>query len=146
MDFTYKKYLNKNELYKTDILNYRDYYYSLAEKHICLETPLPCNTNNIDDILSGKAYSRYLFTDLNNTNDSFNIGGNITIYNRKVLNIPNISPKFLNIIADRSDFLWLKLIQENNFKLINANFTATKERNKIEFNFEYESDKLLKDI
>ena len=146
LDFTYKKYLNKNELYKTDILKYRNYYYSLAEKHICLETPLPCDTNNIDDIFSGKAYSRYLFTDLNNTNDSFNIGGNIIIYNRKVLDIPNISPKFLNIIADRSDFLWLKLIQENNFKLINANFSVIQDKNKIEFNFEEESDKLLKDI
>ena len=146
LDFTYKKYLNKNELYKTDILNYRDYYYALAEKHICLETPLPCDADNIDDIFSGKAYSRYLFTYSNNTNDSYNIGGNIIIYNRKVLDIPYVSPKFLNIISDRSDFLWLKLIQEKNFKLINASFSTTQDKNKIEFNFEKEIDKLIKDI
>ena len=146
LDFTYKKYLNKNELYKTDILNYRDYYYALAEKHICLETPLPCDADNIDDIFSGKAYSRYLFTYSNNTNDTYNIGGNIIIYNRKVLDIPYVSPKFLNIISDRSDFLWLKLIQEKNFKLINASFSTTQDKNKIEFNFEKEIDKLIKDI
>ena len=92
-----------------------------------------CDADNIDDIFSGKAYSKYLFTYPNNINDSYNIRGNIIIYNRKVLDIPNISPKFLNIISDISDFLWLKLIQEKNFKLINASFSTIQDK-KIKLN------------
>ena len=61
LDYTFQNFLKKNELYKTDILNYRDYYYDFTEKNFCLETPLPCDTNNIDDIFDNKAHSRYLF-------------------------------------------------------------------------------------
>ena len=145
LDFTYQKKLNKNNLYKTDILNYRDYYYDYAEEHINLETPLPCDTDNIDDIFSGKTHSRYLFFESNKEFEPYSRGGNTIIFNRKVLDIPNISPKFLDKIARRSDFLWVKLAEENNFKLIGASFATLQDRKKIEFNFEKESDKLLKD-
>ena len=145
LDFTYQKKLNKNNLYKTDILNYRDYYYDYAEEHINLETPLPCDTDNIDDIFSGKTHSRYLFFESNKEFEPYSRGGNTIIFNRKVLDIPNISPKFLDKIARRSDFLWVKLAEENNFELIGASFATLQDRKKIEFNFEKESDKLLKD-
>ena len=82
--------------------------YDYAEKHTCLETPLPCDTDNIDDIFCGKTYSRYLFVESNNKEFiPYSRGGNTIIYNREVLDIPNISPKFLDKIARRSDFFGL---------------------------------------
>jgi len=145
LDFTYKNFLNKNELYKTDILNYRDYYYDFAEKHICLETPLPCDTDNIDDIFDGKAHSRYLFVNSDETFEPFSRGGNTIIYNRNVLDIPNISPKFFDKVSRRSDFFWTKLAKKRNYKIIGASFATFHNRNKTKFDFKKECDKLLKD-
>ena len=145
LDFTYQNFLGKNELYKTDILNYRDYYYDFAEKHFCLETPLPCDTNNIDDIFDGKAHSRYLFVNSDETFEPFSRGGNTIIYNRDVLDIPNISPRFFDKITRRSDFFWAKLAKEKNYKVIGSSFATFHNRLKNKFDFEKECDKLLKD-
>ena len=146
LDFTYKNFLNKNNLYKTDILNYRDYYYDYAQQHKGLETPLPCFTNNIDDIFSGKANSRFLFVkNSEETFEPYSRGGNTIIFNREVLDIPNIAPKFCDIIARRSDFLWVKIAKEKNFKIIGASFATLQDRIKTEFNFDKEFNKLLKD-
>ena len=145
LDFTYKNFLNKNELYKTDILNYRDYYYDYAEKHFCLETPLPCDANNIDDIFDGKAHSRYLFVNSDENFEPYSRGGNTIIYNRNSLNIPNISPKFFDKVTRRSDFFWAKLAKERGYKIIGASFATFHNRNKTKFDFKKEFDKLLKD-
>ena len=146
LDFTYKNFLNKNNLYKTDILNYRDYYYDYAQQQKGLETPLPCFTKNIDDIFSGKANSRFLFVkNSEETFEPYSRGGNTIIFNREVLDIPNIAPKFCDKIARRSDFLWVKIAKEKNFKIIGASFTTLQDRIKTEFNFDKEFNKLLKD-
>ena len=145
LDYTYKNHLNKNKFYKTDILNYSDYYYDFAEKNFCLETPLPCDTDNIDDIFSGKNNSRYLFVDSDISFEPYSRGGNIIIYNRELLDIPNISPKFGDKMAGRSDFFWAKLAKENNYKIICSSFSFIQNRPKTEFDFEKECDILLKD-
>ena len=145
LDYTYKNILKKNEFFKTDILNYRDYYYDFAEKHFCLETPLPCYTDNIDDIFNGKAYSRYLFVDSDKTFEPYSRGGNTIIYNRNVLDIPNISPIFGDKMARRSDFFWVKLAQAQNYKLIGSSFSILQNRVKTKFDYKKECDKLLKD-
>lgn len=145
IDFTYRNFLNKNELFKTDVLNYRDYYYDFAEKHFCLETPLPCDTDNINDIFDGKAHSRYLFVNSNEIFEPYSRGGNTIIYNRNVLDIPNISPKFFDKVSRRSDFFWTNLVKERNYEIIGAPFATFHNRTKTKFDFKKECDKLLKD-
>ena len=145
LDYTYKNFLSKNDYYKTDVLNYRDYYYDFAEKHFCLETPLHCNTFNIDDIFSGKANSRYLFENSDETFEPYCRGGNTIIYNRNILDIPNISPIFGDKMARRSDFFWVKLAKDQKYKIIGSSFSTLQNRSRTEFDFKKECDKLLKD-
>lgn len=104
LDYVYKVYLNKTERYRTDIYDIRDYYYDLSDNHIGLETPLKSYAESLNDVFSGKATSRKLFVSEISEFTPYCRGGNTIIFNRKVLDIPNVSPRFGDLIARRGDY------------------------------------------
>lgn len=146
LDYVYKTKLNKKDLYRTDIYDFRDYYYDLSDNHIGLETPLFNDSNSLDEIFSGKATSRKLYVSDLYEFEPYCRGGNTIIYNKKVLDIPNVSPKFCDQIARRSDYFWVEQAKEANFKIIGSSFATLHSKLPIDFDLDKEADKLLKDL
>lgn len=146
LDYVYKVFLNKAERYRTDIYDIRDYYYDLSDSHIGLETPLKSYAESLDDVFSGKATSRKLFVSEISEFTPYCRGGNTIIFNRKVLDIPNISPRFGDLIARRGDYFWVEQAKKNGFKIIGSSFATLHSKIKIDFEIEKEADKLLKDL
>ncbi len=146
LDYVYKNKINKAGLYRTDIYENRDYYYDLSNNHIGLETPLFIETNSLDEIFSGKATSRKLFIKNLTEYEPYCRGGNTIIYNKKVLDIPNISPIFANKIARRSDYFWVEQAKDANFKIIGSSFATLHSKLPTSFDLDKEADKLLKDL
>ena len=146
LDYVYKAFLNKADLYRTDIYDIRDYYYDLSDSHIGLETPLKSYAESLDDVFSGKATSRKLFVREISEFTPYCRGGNTIIFNRKLLDIPNISPRFGDLIARRSDYFWVELAKKNGFKIIASSFATLHSKIETDFEIEKEADKLLKDL
>lgn len=147
LDYTYSKKLSKNQIYDYSIYSKQDYYYDLSNNNLCFETPLPIISNsNIKDIFSGKAISRFLFNNNLKEFEPISRGGNTLIFNRETLKIPNISIKINDLIARRSDFFWVLLLKEKQFKIIGSSFSTFHNRKVIDFNYEDEVKKELKDL
>ena len=146
LDFVYQTKLNKSNIYRTDIYENRDYYYDLSDNHIGLETPLKSYAKSIDDVFSGKATSRKLYVKEVGDFSPYCRGGNTIVFNRKILDIPNISPRFGEKIARRSDYFWVEQAKKKGFKIIGSSFAILHSKNPIDFNIEKESDKLLEDL
>lgn len=146
LDYVYKAFLNKADLYRTDIYDIRDYYYDLSDSHIGLETPLKSYAESLDDVFSGKATSRKLFVREISEFTPYCRGGNTIIFNRKLLDIPNISPRFGDLIARRSDYFWVELAKKKGFKIIASSFATLHSKIEADFEIEKEADKLLKDL
>ena len=146
LDFAYKTALKKSGYYRTDIYDNRDYYYDFSENHIGLETPLFSEANSIDDVFSGKASSRKLFVKNINEFTPYCRGGNTIIFNRKALNIPNISARFVDKIARRGDYFWVEQAKKSGFKVVGSSFATLHSKIKTDFILESEANKLLKDL
>lgn len=146
LDYVYKVYLNKTERYRSDIYDIRDYYYDLSDSHIGLETPLKSYAESLNDVFSGKATSRKLFVSEMSEFTPYCRGGNTIIFNRRVLDIPNISPRFGDLIARRSDYFWVEQVKKNGFNIIGSSFATLHSKIKTDFEIEKEADKLLKDL
>lgn len=148
MDFfvSHKRAFNKTERYRTDIYDIRDYYYDLSDSHIGLETPLKSYAESLNDVFSGKATSRKLFVSEMSEFTPYCRGGNTIIFNRRVLDIPNISPRFGDLIARRSDYFWVEQVKKNGFNIIGSSFATLHSKIKTDFEIEKEADKLLKDL
>lgn len=146
LDFVYQTSFKKKSYYRTDIYDNRDYYYDFSMQHIGLETPLKSYAKTLDDVFSGKATSRKLFVKDLNEFSPYSRGGNTIIFNKEILKIPNISPRFDRKIARRSDYFWVQQAKLNGFKIIGSSFTTLHSKTPKEFNLDVESDKLLKDL
>ncbi len=147
LDFTYKNVLKKTKLFDRKLGCNRDYYYDLTDtNHLHLETPQFSNHSSLDDIFSGKAYSRPLYVKENNIYEPYTRGGNTIIYNREVLDIPNMSIVFGKYVARRGDFFWVKLLQDIGYKVIGSSFSTYHDRKWQKFDYDKETDKSLKDL
>ncbi len=146
LDYVYKIKIHKESLYRTDIYENRDYYYDLSDNHIGLETPLFTKSNSLEEVFSGKATSRKLYVKDLSEFEPYCRGGNTIIYNKKVLDIPNVSPKFGDQIARRSDYFWVEQAKDANYKVIGSSFATLHSKLPIPFDLNKEADKLLKDL
>lgn len=146
LDYVYHEKLYKAENYRTDIYENRDYYYDLSDNHIGLETPLKTYAKSLEDVFSGKETSRKLFVKEIAEFEPYCRGGNTIIYNRKVLDIPNVSPRFGNQIARRGDYFWVEQAKANGFNIIGSSFATLHSKKAIDFDLNKEADKLLKDL
>ena len=146
LDFAFKTKLNKKDLYRTDIYDFRDYYYDLSDNHIGLETPLKTDADTLEEVFLGKATSRKLYVSDLFDFEPYCRGGNTIIYNKKVLDIPNVSPKFGDQIARRSDYFWVEQAKDAKFKIIGSSFATLHSKLPIDFDLDKEADKLLKDL
>lgn len=146
LDYAYQTQLNKSDNYRTDIYENRDYYYDLSDNHIGLETPLKSFATSLDDVFSGKETSRKLFVKEITEFEPYCRGGNTIIFNRKVLDIPNISPRFGDQIARRGDYFWVELAKSNEFKVIGSSFATLHSKKIVDFDLNKEANKLLKDL
>ena len=127
--------------------NYNDYYYDLSDTNFShLETPFKFNSNNIDDVFSGKNFSRVLFVKDREIKDALYRGGNTLIFNRELLKILNCSIKVNDLIGRRSDYFWVLQAKENRYNIVNIPFSILHNRRCQPFNYHKESDKLLKDL
>lgn len=148
LDYVYANRLHKQDYYQSFPYLRRDYYYDLAEDHRCLETPLPWPKEaSLDALFSGQATSRPLFSSNAEDFSAYCRGGNTIIYNRKALDVPNISPVFDQLIARRSDYFWVEQLRQGGFKVIGAPYGTLHSRPlKESFSFVTESEKALKDL
>ena len=115
LDFVYQTSFHKTSNFRTDIYDNRDYYYDLSVQHIGLETPLKSDAKSLDEVFSGKATSRKLFVKELNEFTPYSRGGNTIIFNREILKIPNISPRFGKQVARRSDYFWVQQAEQSGF-------------------------------
>lgn len=146
LDFVYQTSFHKTSNFRTDIYDNRDYYYDLSVQHIGLETPLKSDAKSLDEVFSGKATSRKLFVKELNEFTPYSRGGNTIIFNREILKIPNISPRFGKQVARRSDYFWVQQAEQSGFKIIGSSFATLHSKTPKEFNLNVEKDKLLKDL
>lgn len=147
LDFVYAKKLNKNELFDKNIYELRDYHYDLASHHQHLETPLKINENaTLDELFSGKASSRPLWTSEIKSFVPYSRGGNTLIFNRQVLDIPNFSIVFNQKMTRRGDFFWVLQAQEQGYKIIASSIATYHNRQLTHFDYDKEVDKAIDDL
>ncbi|HDR1350222.1 TPA: hypothetical protein QB430_002230, partial [Pasteurella multocida] len=112
-----------------------------------LETPVKLvQHTELADILSGKAVSRLLFSNSLSEFDAYSRGGNTLIFNREVLDIPNISLVLANTVARRSDYFWVQQVKKHGYRIIGSTFSTFHHREKVEFNYKKEMDKQIQDL
>lgn len=147
LDFVYAKKLNKNEFFDKNIYELRDYHYDLASHHQHLETPVKINENaTLDEIFSGKASSRPLWTSEIKTFAPYSRGGNTLIFNRQVLDIPNFSIVFNQKMTRRGDFFWVLQAQEQGYKITASSIATYHNRQLTHFDYDKEVDKAIDDL
>ncbi|HHT7686755.1 TIGR00725 family protein [Pasteurella multocida] len=148
LDYVYSNKLYKNQYYDQSIYQIRDYYYDLTdETNRHLETPVKLvQHTELADILSGKAVSRLLFSNSLSEFDAYSRGGNTLIFNREVLDIPNISLVLANTVARRSDYFWVQQVKKHGYRIIGSTFSTFHHREKVEFNYKKEMDKQIQDL
>ena len=147
LDFVFTQKLNKKSLHDNTLFYQEDYYYDLTDTHHKhLETPFKSYAQNLDDVFSGKAFSRPLYVNKDETFIPKSRGGNTIIYNRDVLEIPNMSITFGSIVARRGDYFWLKQAQEAGFKVIGSSYATLHDRIEQSFDYDKETEKALKDL
>lgn len=127
----------------------KDYYYDLSERtgeH--LETPflLQDEELKLNAIFSGKATSRFLYLDFHEDKQAINCGGNVIIFYRELLKIKHNSLSIANNVGRRSDFFWVLESIRNGYNIANVPFATLHNRSISSFNYERESNKLLRDI
>lgn len=148
LDYTYAKALNKNSYFDSSVYRKKDYYYDLTDEgNIHLETPLKVNEGlSIDDVFLGKATSRPLFETGLEEYEPNSRGGNTLIFNREVLDIPNMSIVLGSTIARRSDYFWTLQAKKLGYKVIGSSFTTFHNRTGIKYDYKKEIEKELKDL
>ncbi len=148
LDYVYAKRLNKNDIYDASIYRLRDYYYSLTDAtHRHLETPLKIPSgSSLEDIMSGKAVSRPLYEKSDEEFDPYSRGGNTIVFNRRMLDIPNVSITMGGVMARRGDYFWIQLAKESGFKVIGSSFSIRQNRPITTFDYEKEVEKSIKDL
>lgn len=147
LDYTYHYKLNKKEYFDKKVYFKPDYYYDLAENQQYLETPVQLvEEHSLEEVFSGKAISRILFTDKITEHEAYSRGGNTLIFNRKVLDIPNISLQIGKDMARRGDYFWVQQVKELGFNIIASTYSTYHNRQIHYFNYENEIDKYLKDL
>ena len=148
LDYTYKKCLSKNQYFDDSIYSKSDYYYDLTESgNTHLECPAKINGSiSIDDVFAGKATSRPLFSTGLHEFEPNSRGGNTVIFNRDVLDIPNISINLGNTLARRGDFFWALQAKKLGFKIIGSSFSTFHNRIANKYDYEKEIDKEIKDL
>lgn len=147
LDYVYHHVLKKNQYYDKSIYHFRDYYYDLADDHRHLETPVQFIENGaLADIFSGKATSRKLFSTQLAEFDAYSRGGNTLIFNRKVLDIPNLSLVLAGTVARRSDYFWVQQVKKQGYRIIGSTFSTFHHREGVLFDYQKEVDKQIKDL
>lgn len=146
LDYVYSQFGDNSGLYRGDVYNHRDYYYDFSDCHINLEAPLKSQAKSIDEIFSGKATSRLLFKNGDYDFETYCRGGNTIIFNRDLLDIPNVSPVFGRLIARRSDYYWVEQAKNAGFRIIGSSYSTHHCKNNVTFDYEKEVEKLIKDI
>ncbi len=137
------KYQGGIELY-----DLRDYYYDLSERS-CehLETPFVINPSiSLKEIFSGKATSRPLYLNNHEALPASNCGGNVLIFNRKLLNIKHLSLSIADNIGRRSDYFWVLESIRQGYSIKNISYATLHNRVVSEFKYEREVNKLFRDI
>lgn len=131
-----------------EISNLRDYYYDISERtgeH--LETPFEIeNGVNIDDVFSGKATSRPLYFELHKDSPAINCGGNVLIFNHKLLDIKHLSLSISTNKGRRSDFFWVLESLRLGYSISNVAFATLHNRESADFDYSKELNKLINDI
>lgn len=148
LDYVYENKLSKNDIYDESIYKFRDYYYDLtSETHRHLETPVKLiEDGGLDDVLSGKSISRLLFSKVLSEFDVYSRGGNTLIFNREVLDIPNISIVLGNNVARRSDYFWVQQAKNKGYRIIGSTFSTFHHREKVIFDYKKEVDRQIQDL
>lgn len=137
------KYQGGIELY-----DLRDYYYDLSERS-CehLETPFVINPSiSPKEIFSGKATSRPLYLNNHEALPASNCGGNVLIFNRKLLNIKHLSLSIADNTGRRSDYFWVLESIRQGYSIKNISYATLHNRVVSEFKYEREVNKLFRDI
>lgn len=137
------KYQGGIELY-----DLRDYYYDLSERS-CehLETPFVINPSiSLKEIFSGKATSRPLYLNNHEALPASNCGGNVLIFNRKLLNIKHLSLSIADNTGRRSDYFWVLESIRQGYSIKNISYATLHNRVVSEFKYEREVNKLFRDI
>lgn len=125
-----------------------DYYYDLTDYgKTHLETPIVLkNDCNLDEVFSGKAYSRPLYLQDTEIKEVKSRGGNTLIFNRELLKIPNWSIQIGDKIGRRSDYFWVLQAKKAGYKIVNVPFATLHNRRNVSFNMQKEEEKLLLDL
>ena len=137
------KYQGGIELY-----DLRDYYYDLSERS-CehLETPFVISPSiSLKKIFSGKATSRPLYLNNHEALLASNCGGNVLIFNRKLLNIKHLSLSIADNTGRRSDYFWVLESIRQGYSIKNISYATLHNRVVSEFKYEREINKLFRDI
>ncbi|MGP1580167.1 MAG: glycosyltransferase [Wolinella sp.] len=150
LDCLYATKLSKNALMDQKLWRKRDYYYGLSmESFNHLESPFVAYEKpKLDDIFSGKATTRELFSKpFEVSKDLYSRGGNTLVFNRKTLEVPNISPTINGQSMRRSDYFWVCQLKNLNYKVVSSTFSTLHNRKTEEiFDYYKESQKLLFDL
>ena len=126
-----------------------DYYYDLSERtseH--LETPFLVlnHKTTLEDIFSGKATSRPLTLTMHEDRSELNCGGNVLIFNRELLKISHATISVGNYVGRRSDYFWTMECVRRGYTIANVAFATLHNRKVSLFEYDKESNKLLRDI
>lgn len=146
LDYCFSKESTSNT--NNDFLNsLPDNYYALADsqyKHI--EYPAYCNDIDVEKIFQGYTQSRRLVNNLSDITEARNRGGNTIIFNKDLLFLPTCSLRLRDITARRGDYFWVLSAKRIGYKICQGTFCTYHNREKKDFNFKNEMQKMLKDI
>ncbi len=146
LDYCFSKESTSNA--NNDFLNsLPDNYYALADsqyKHI--EYPAYCNDIDVEKIFQGYTQSRRLVNNLSDITEARNRGGNTIIFNKDLLFLPTCSLRLRDITARRGDYFWVLSAKRIGYKICQGTFCTYHNREKKDFNFKNEMQKVLKDI
>jgi hypothetical protein len=145
LDYVYSNKFNSNIYHSQNYIKL-DYYYDLAASEIGLETPLPFKGKNLDDVFSGKAYSRPLFKKSEMTFETMSRGGNTLIFNREALKIQNLSIEIDGTLGRRGDYFWVLQLKQHKFRVLGSHFCTYHNRRPVSFHYDNEMMKFEKDI
>ncbi len=145
LDFVYSTKFNAGIHHPLDY-HKPDYYYDLAPSEIGLETPLPFKEKILDQVFSGKAFSRPLFKQPEITFETMSRGGNTLIFNREALKIQNVSIEIDGTLGRRGDYFWVLQLKQQHFKVLGSHFCTYHNRNPLHFHYDNEMMKFEKDI
>ena len=123
-----------------------DYYYSISEDFTThLESPILFDIPPFSPF-EGNNLSRPLVNEQIVDTEPRGCGGNILIFNPKVLSVPITSLRINGTTARRGDFLWVLLCKERGFRIIQAPYSVLHVRKQKTFDYREEYNKLLFDL